>query len=85
MKRVRSVTPLSMALAFGMYVLSAFGNMLGEDTLELISPFTHFEPNYIVKNVAYNTPLVLISMITILVAVPVSYLLYSKRDIHSAV
>lgn len=85
MKRVRSVTPLSMALAFGMYVLSAFGNMLGEDTLELISPFTHFEPNYIVKNVAYDTPLVLITVITILVAVPASYLLYSKRDIHSAV
>jgi len=85
MKRVRSVTPLSMALAFGMYVLSAFGDMLGEDTLELISPFTHFEPNYITRHTAYDTPLVLISVITILVAIPASYLLYSKRDIHSAV
>lgn len=85
MKRVRSVIPLSMALAFGMYVLSAFGDMLGEDTIELISPFTHFEPNYIIKNVAYDTPLVLISLVTILIAVPASYLLYSKRNIHSAV
>ena len=85
MKRVRSVTPLSMALAFGMYVLSAFGGMLGEDTIELISPFKHFEPNYIIKNVAYDTPLVLISVITILIAIPASYLLFSKRNIHSAV
>jgi ABC-2 type transport system permease protein len=85
MRRVRSVTPLSMALAFGMYVLSAFGDMLGEDTIELISPFTHFEPNYITKNVAYDTPLVLISLVTILIAIPANYLLYSKRDIHSAV
>ena len=84
MRRVRSVTPLSMALAFGMYVLSAFGDMLGADTIELISPFTHFEPNYITKNVAYDIPLVLISLVNILVAVPASYLLYSKRDIHSA-
>ena len=85
MKRVRSVTPLSMALAFGMYVLSACGGMLGEDTIELISPFKHFEPNYIIKNVAYDTPLVLISVITILIAIPASYLLFSKRNIHSAV
>ena len=56
MKRVRSVTPLSMALAFGMYVLSAFGGMLGEDTLDLITPFKHFEPNYILKHAAYDLP-----------------------------
>ena len=85
MKRVRSVTPLSMALAFGMYVLSAFGDMLGEDTIELISPFTHFEPNRIVRTMAYDTPLVMVSVITILIAIPTSYLLYSKRNIHSAV
>jgi ABC-2 type transport system permease protein len=85
MKRVRSVTPLSMALAFGMYVLSAFGNMLGEDTIEVISPFTHFEPNFIISNVAYDTPLVFISLATITVAIPASYLLYSKRNIPSAV
>ena len=54
MKRVRSVTPLSMALAFGMYVVSAFGGMLGDDTIDLISPFTHFEPNAIITNGAYD-------------------------------
>ena len=85
MKRVRSVTPLSMALAFGMYVVSAFGGMLGDDTIDLISPFTHFEPNAIINTGAYDTPLVMISVVAILVAIPVSYVLYSKRNIHSAV
>ncbi|MFH2103037.1 MAG: ABC transporter permease subunit [Chloroflexota bacterium] len=85
MKRVRSVTPLSMALAFGMYVLSAFGGMLGDDTLEIISPFKHFDPNYILKNGAYDTPLVLISVMAILISIVGSYVLYSKRNIQSAV
>jgi len=85
MKRVRSVTPLSMALAFGMYVFSAFGGMLGDDTIDLISPFKHFEPNAILTSGAYDTPLVMISVITILIAIPTSYILYSKRNIHSAV
>ena len=73
-----------MALAFGMYVVSAFGGMLGDDTIDVISPFKHFEPNAILTNTAYD-PLVLISIAAILIAVPTSYLLYTKRNIHSAV
>jgi len=84
MKRVRSVTPLSMALAFGMYVVSAFGGMLGDDTIDVISPFKHFEPNAILTSSAFD-PLVLISVAAILIAVPISYRLYTKRNIHSAV
>jgi ABC-2 type transport system permease protein len=85
MKRVRSVVPLSMALAFGMYVLNLFGSMIGEDSFEIISPFRHFDPNYILANGAYNTPLVLISAAVIFVAVPASYMLYQRRNIASAV
>ena len=85
MKRVRSVTPLSMALAFGMYILNVFGNMLGEDKLEIISPFRHFDPNYIIANVSYDLPLVMISVAVIVIAIPASYLLYQKRNIASAV
>lgn len=85
MKRVRSVTPLSMALAFGMYVLSAFGSMLGEDKLEIITPFKHFEPNYIIANAAYDTPLVLLSVSIIIISIAGSYLLYQRRNISTPV
>lgn len=85
MRRVRSVTSLSMALAFGMYVLSAFGGMLGEDSLDVLTPFKHFEPNYIIKNGAYDTPFVLLNVAVTLVAIVGSYVLYQKRNIHTAV
>lgn len=84
-KRVRSVTSFSMALAFGMYVLSAFSGMLGEETLDLITPFKHFEPNYIIKNAAYDLPLVLISVSVIVVSAVGSYVLYNRRNIPSVV
>lgn len=80
-KRVRSVTPYAMALGFGMYVLSAFGDMLGESALEKITPFKHFDPRYIVKNGAYDVPLVMISVAAIVVSVVASYWLYIRRDI----
>lgn len=85
MKRVRSVTPLSMGLAFGMYILSAFGGMLGDSKLELITPFKHFDPNYIIGNSAYDIPLVIISVLVIAVSIIGSYLLYTKRNIPSMV
>jgi ABC-2 type transport system permease protein len=85
MKRVRSVIPLSMALSFGMYILNIFGTMVGEDKLEIISPFRHFDPNYILANGSYDLPLVMISVTVIVIAIPISYYLYGKRNITAAV
>lgn len=84
-KRVRTVTPFSMALAFGMYVLNAFGSMLGDANLELISPFKHFDANYILANSAYDTPLVMFNVTVTLISIIGSYILYSRRNIASAV
>lgn len=84
-KRVRSVTPYAMALGFGMYVLSAFGDMLGESVLEKISPFKHFEPSYILQHGAYDVPLVLVSVVVIVISLAGSYLLYARRDIPAVV
>ena len=84
-KRVRSVTPYAMALGFGMYVLSVFGDLLGTNALEKITPFKHFEPNYILQNGAWDLPLVLISAAVIVMALVGSYLLYARRDIPAVV
>ncbi|MEN8241457.1 MAG: ABC transporter permease subunit [Chloroflexota bacterium] len=84
-KRVRAVTPYSMALAFGMYVLSAFGGMLGDASLEIISPFKHFDPHYILAHLEYDIPLVMISVTVIILSILGSYLLYARRNIASAV
>ena len=84
-KRIRSVTPYAMALGFGMYVLSVFGDMLGESALEKITPFKHFEPNYILQHGAYDLPLVLISVAVIVISVVGSYVLYTRRDIPAVV
>jgi ABC-2 type transport system permease protein len=80
-KRIRSVMPYSLGLAFGMYVLSAFGDMLGTSALEKITPFKHFEPNFIISNGRFDLPLVLVSVAVIVVSVVGSYILYTRRDI----
>lgn len=84
-KRIRSVTPYAMALGFGMYLLGAFGDMIGESALEKLTPFKHFEPNYIISNSAYDLPLVLISVAVIAISLVGGYVLYARRDIPSVV
>jgi ABC-2 type transport system permease protein len=78
------VTPYAMALGFGMYVLSAFSGMLGGDSLDVITPFKHFEPNYIVSNAAYHLPYLLLSVVVIVLSIAGSYVLYNRRDIRTA-
>jgi ABC-2 type transport system permease protein len=80
-KRVRSVTPYALGLGFGMYVLAAFSGLEGVSVLELITAFKHFDPNYIIQHVAYNTPLVLLDVVVIIISLAVSYWLYLRRDI----
>ena len=84
-KRVRNVTPFSMALVFGLYVLNAFGGMIGEKGLEMLSPFKHFSPAAIIRNAAWDHTLVLISVGVIVIATIASYVLYFKRNIAAAV
>jgi ABC-2 type transport system permease protein len=84
-KRVRNVTPYAMALGFGMYLLSVFGDLLGEAALEKITPFKHFAPHYILQHAAWDLPLVLISVAVIVISVVGSYLLYTRRDIPAVV
>ncbi|MCX6053691.1 MAG: ABC transporter permease subunit [Chloroflexi bacterium] len=83
-RRVRNVTPFSMGLVFGLYILNAFGGMIGEKSLEILSPFRHFDPNYILLHAALD-PLVVISLIVSFLSLIGSFALYTRRNILSAV
>jgi ABC-2 type transport system permease protein len=80
-KRVRSVVPYALGLGFGAYVLSAFSGVLGDVALELITPFKHLDPAFIVQQGAYDAPLVLLNVGVTLVSLAASYWLYLRRDI----
>jgi ABC-2 type transport system permease protein len=83
-KKIRSVTPYSMGMVFGLYVLNAFGDMIGEDKLSIITPFRHFDANNIIRNGSLDS-LAWISVALIVLSIAGSYILYTRRDIHTAV
>lgn len=80
-KRVRSVTPYGLGLGFGMYVLSAFSGMFSDVKLEILTPFKHFDPGYIIQNNAFDAPLVMLSVGVAIISITLSYWLYNRRDV----
>ncbi len=83
LKRVRSVTPYSLTLAFGMYALAGFSDMQGDSLLEKLTPFKHFNPNVVVSQGHFDGALVSISAIAVILSIVGSYWLYARRDIHA--
>lgn len=82
-KKVSSVLSFSMALGFGLYILSSLGTMLSSNFLKVLSPYSHFNPTYILIKGHYNWSLAMISFAIIVITIPLGYFFYNKRNIPS--
>jgi len=82
-KKVSSVLSFSMALGFGMFLLSSFGSILSSNIFKILTPYSHFDPEYILINGHYDWRLAIISILIIIISIPLSYFLYKNRNIAS--
>jgi beta-exotoxin I transport system permease protein len=62
-------------------VLNGFSGVFGEVKLELLTPFKHLDPSFIILHASYDTPLLFLDLAVIVVALVASYWLYTRRDI----
>jgi ABC-2 type transport system permease protein len=83
LKKIKSVLPYAMGFGFGMYIVQSLGAMLKSDFITSLTPFGHFEPNYILANSEVIWYKLLISVGVITVSFIGSYFLYIKRNIPS--
>jgi ABC-2 type transport system permease protein len=80
-KKIPSVIPVSMGTVFGLYILAAFGSSMGENKVDYLTPFKHFETTAIVNTGEYDLPKMAISLAVIALAAAASYVLYKRRNI----
>jgi len=83
LKKVKSVTPFSMGLVFGLFILSAFARTFEIEFIKYINPFSYFETATIAQNATLDTKFFIINLCVVLVSIAISYLLYRRRDIQS--
>ena len=83
-KKIKSVLSYSMGLAFGMYIVSASGSIIGEERLSYITPFKYFEPNSFITEGGYETAMIIICSAVIVVSISAAFFLYNRRNIRTA-
>lgn len=81
--KIKSVISVSLGTVFGFFIISMFGSVIGDDKVRYITPFKYFDSAYIIKNVAYETSLVIIAIVFVVAAIVGSYFIYAKKDIQA--
>lgn len=83
LQRIKSPTIFALGIALGFFVLGMLSGVIESDTLALLSPFKHFDPNYIMMHQGYDALPMAISLLAAAVFLAASFLLYTRRDVHS--
>ncbi|WP_394231264.1 ABC transporter permease subunit [Niallia oryzisoli] len=81
--KLKSVLPVSLGTVFAFYFLGMFSDTTGEDAKRYLSPFKYYDTAYIVKHAEYEAAFLFAGVVIIIIAVISSYVVYTKKDIHS--
>lgn len=81
--KLKAVLPISLGVVFGSYIIGALVSTGNNDAARFISPFRYFDITYIIKNANYETSYLIAAAIIVIVAIVISYIVYTKKDIHA--
>ena len=84
LKRMDSPLPLSLGISFGFYILNAFDMIIEDTFIKYLVPYDYFDPGYILENEAFKTYGLITGIVLILLFTVLSYMLYKKRNIKTA-
>ncbi len=83
--KIKSVIAVALPTVFIFFIAGTLGEIFGRDEVRYISPFKFFDSQYVIKNTAYEPQYLIIGIVFILIAMSLTYLIYIKKDIRSAV
>lgn len=83
--KIKSVIAVSLPTVFVFFIIGNLGEIFGRDEVRYISPFKFFDYQYIIKNTAYEPKYLILEILFVLTAMSITYFIYLKKDIRSAV
>ncbi|RLQ93771.1 ABC transporter permease subunit [Falsibacillus albus] len=81
--KIKSVITVSLGVVFMFFMVGLLAAVGGEDGGHYFSPFKYFDTAYIIRNSSYEPSYALVGTGVIIVSLAASYLIYTKKDIHS--
>lgn len=82
--KIRSVIAFSLPVTFGFFIVGSLGAIIGNTAVRYVTPFKFYDPEYIIKHHAYEWKYVLVEGVVVLLALVLSYALFSKKDVPTA-
>lgn len=82
-KRIRSVSSVSMGIAFGGFILTALHSILKEDILRYITPYKYFDVTLAFTEGHFESLYAATAAIITLVLLGASFVRYCRSDVHA--
>lgn len=81
--KIKSVLTVSLGTVFAFFIIGMLISTTGDEAKRFLSPFKYFNTAYIIQNASYELPFLLVGIGIIVIALVVSYRIYTKKDIHA--
>ncbi len=81
--KIKSVISVSLPVVFAFYFAGLMASITGDELYRDLSIFKYFNPMYIILNSSYETKYLMLSVAIIIVGFALSYVIYSKKDVHA--
>lgn len=83
--KIKSVVAVSLPTVFAFYIIGAIGDVLDNVELRWASPFRYFDPVYMITERGLEPEYLLVVAVFVVAAIAATYVIFAKRDIHTAV
>lgn len=83
-RRVKSTIPVTLAVVFGFFMVGMLGAILGDEKLRYLSPFEFFDYVDIAAGKGYEPIFSIVAVVSFVIMLAVTYMLYVKRDVKAA-
>lgn len=83
--KIKSVVAVSLPTVFAFYIIGAIGDVLDNVELRWVSPFRYFDPAYMITEGGLEPEYLLVVAVFVAAAIVATYVIFAKRDIHTAV
>lgn len=81
LKKIKSVIAISLPVVFVFYFIGMLEEVIGDEAIRYLTPFKYFDYEYIIANNVYETGYLILEAVLIILAVMVTYIIYSKKDV----
>lgn len=83
--KIKSVVAVSLPTVFAFYIIGAIGDVLENVELRWVSPFRYFDPVYMIGEGGLEAEYVLVVAAFTILAIAATYVIFAKKDIHTAI